>query len=142
MNSQSTGKMPVGPTAKMAVLQLRSLIPKRIEIKPIIRRQSGVMFQTIDITLRPMLDVLGTAVAIQDYFLGKSFEINFVVVASVIKTKKQDDGTMHHCRNQNRADRESCRCAEELTLRGLAVARRPVTQRSNEIAGVQAFLHF
>ena len=85
---QSTGKMPVGPTAKMAVLQLRSLIPKRIEIKPIVRRKSGVMFQTIDITLRPMLDVFGTMVAIQDYILGELLEMNFVTITSTIEAKE------------------------------------------------------
>ena len=117
--------MPVGPTAKMAVLQ--PLIPKRIEIKPIIRRQSGVMFQTIDITLRPMLDVFGAAVAVQDYFLGESLEKNFVAVASVIQTKEQDDGTMHHGGDKDRADWKGCGRAEEVTLRGLAIACRPVT---------------
>jgi hypothetical protein len=85
-NSQSTGKMPVGPTAKMGVLQ--RLIPKRIKIKPIVRCKSGVMLETIDIALRPMLDVFGAVVAIQDYFLGESLKINFVAVASVIETKE------------------------------------------------------
>src|SRR6266513_664439 len=118
------------------------LIPKWIEIEPIVRRKPGVILETIDITLRPMLDVFGVAVAIQDYFLGESLEINFVVVASMIEAKKQDDGTMHHGGNENGADWKGCRCAEELTLRGLPVARRPVTQRSNEKAGVQALLYF
>src|SRR5437763_15572821 len=124
MNSQSTGKMPVGPTAKMAVLQ--RLIPKRIKIKPIVRRKPGVMLETINITLRPMVDVFGAAVAIQDYFLGESLEINFVVVASMIEAKKQDDGTMHYGGDENGADRQGWRCAEELTLRSFAVARRPI----------------
>src|SRR6266700_1336388 len=109
----------------MAVLQ--RLIPKRIEIKPMVRRKPGVMLETI---------------AIQDYFLGESLKKNFVAVASMIEAEEQDDGTMHHGGDENGADRKGCRCAEELTLRGLAVARRPVTQRSNEKAGVQALLYF
>ena len=124
----------------MAVLQ--RLIPKRIKIKPIVRRNPGVMLETIDITLRPMLDVFGATVAIQDYFLGESLKKNFVAVASMIEAEEQDDGTMHHGGDENGADRKGCRCAEELTLRGLAVARRPVTQRSNEKAGVQTLLYF
>src|SRR6266496_3941558 len=119
MNSQSTGKMPVGSTAsprrvrsladKMAVLQ--RLIPKRIKIKPIVRRNPGVMLETIDITLRPMLDVFGATVAIQDYFLGESLKKNFVAVASMIEAEEQDDGTMHHGGDENGADRKGCRCA-------------------------------
>src|SRR5437763_11216974 len=140
MNSQSTGKMPVGPTAKMAVLQ--RLIPKRIKIKPIVRRNPGVMLETIDITLRPMLDVFGATVAIQDYFLGESLKKNFVAVASMIEAEEQDDGTMHHGGDENGADRKGCRCAEEVTRRGLAVARRPVTERSNEKAGDPTPLYF
>ena len=85
------------------------------------------MFETIDVTLRPMLDVFGAAVAVQDYFIGESLEKNFVAVASVIQTKEQDDGTMHHGGDKDRADRKGCRRAEELTLRGLTVACRPVT---------------
>src|SRR5438093_12139523 len=133
MNSQSTGKMPVGPTAKMAVLQ--RLIPKRIKIKPIVRRNPGVMLETIDITLRPMLDVFGATVAIQDYFLGESLKKNFVAVASMIEAEEQDDGTMHHGGDENGADRKGCRCAEELKLRGLGVAPRLVTRLSSENCG-------
>ena len=64
------------------------LIPKRIEIKPIVRRKPGVMLETIDITLRPMLDVFSAAVAIQDYLLGESLEINLVTIASTIEAKE------------------------------------------------------
>jgi hypothetical protein len=46
------------------------------------------MLETIDIALRPMLDVFGAVVAIQGYFLGESLEMNFVAVASVIETKE------------------------------------------------------
>jgi hypothetical protein len=84
---QSTPKaFGVGSTAKMAVLQ--RLIPKWIKIKPIVRRKPGVMLETIDITLRPIFDVFGAVVAIQDYFLGESLEINFVAVVSKIETKE------------------------------------------------------
>src|SRR5207248_7111628 len=59
---------------EMAALQ--RLIPKRIEIKPIVRRKPGVMLKAIDITLCPMLNVFGAAIAIQDYFLREPLEIN------------------------------------------------------------------
>ena len=85
------------------------------------------MLETIDITLRPMLYVFGAAVAVQDYFLGESLEKNLVAVASMIKTKEQDDGTMHHRGDKDRADWKGCGRAEELTLRGLTIACRPVT---------------
>src|SRR5438105_4678740 len=119
--------MPVWPHSQDGCATVARLIPKRIKIKPIIRGKPGVMLETIDVTSRPMLDVFSAAIPIQDYFLGESLEINFVAVASTIETKEQDDGTMHHCGNENRADRESCRRAEELTLRRLAIARRPIT---------------
>src|SRR5207253_10137868 len=134
--------MPVWPHSQDGFATVARLIPKRIKIKPIVRRKPGVMLETIDITLRPMLDVFGAAVPIQDYFLGESLEINFVAVPSMIEAKEQDDGTMHHGGDENGADRKGCWRAEELTLRGLAVARRPVAQRSNEKAGIQTLLYF
>ena len=85
------------------------------------------MLETIDITLRPVLDVFGAAVAVQDYFLGESLEKNLVAVASMIKTKEQDDRTMHHRGDKDRADWKGCGRAEELTLRGLTIACRPIT---------------
>ena len=46
------------------------------------------MLETIDITLRPMLDVFCTMVAIQDYFLGELLEMNFVAITSTIEAKE------------------------------------------------------
>src|SRR5438477_13177013 len=86
--------MPVWPHSQDGFATVARLIPKRIKIKPIVRRKPGVMLETIDITLRPMLDVFGATVAIQDYFLGESLKINFVAVASTIEAKEQDDGAM------------------------------------------------
>src|SRR5258705_9697144 len=100
------------------------LIPKRIKVKPVVRGKSRVMLETTDITLRPMLDVFGAAVAVQDYFLCESLKKNFVAVASVIQTKKQDDGTKHHRGDKDRADWKRCGRAEELTFRGLSIACR------------------
>ena len=85
------------------------------------------MLETIDITLRPVLDVFGAAVAVQDYFLGESLKKNLVAVAPMIKTKEQNNGTVHHGGDKDRADWKGGRRAEELTLHGLTIACRPIT---------------
>jgi hypothetical protein len=74
----------------------RPLIPKWIEIEPVVRRKPRVMLQAIDVALHPMLDVLRPPVAIQDYFLSQSLEVNFVVVAPAVKAEKQNDRAMHN----------------------------------------------
>src|SRR5256885_14807378 len=84
------------------------LIPKPIKVKPIVRCKSRVMLETIDVTLRPMLDVFGAAVAGEDYFLGESLEKNFVAGGSLIKNQKKDEGTKHHSGDKERADWEGC----------------------------------
>jgi hypothetical protein len=78
--------MPVGPTGETPVLQIS--IPERIKVKPIVRRQSGIMFQAIDVALRPMLDVFRAMLPIQNDFVGEFFEENFIVIASTINPEK------------------------------------------------------
>ena len=68
--------------------QRRHLIPKWIEIKPIVRCKPGVVFQAIDVTLNPPLYVFGAVVAIQDDFLGESLEIDLVALAPTIKAEE------------------------------------------------------
>jgi len=84
------------------------------------------MLQPIGVALRPMLGVLYAPVAIQDYFPGQLLEVNFVTVAAAVNAEKQDDRAMHDRRKQDRAGRESSGRAQELALRGLAVARYAV----------------
>ena len=85
------------------------------------------MFQAIDVALRPTLNVFGAMLAIQNYFVGEFFEMNFVAVASAIDTEEQNDRAMHHGRNHDGADRKRSGGAEELTLRSLSIARRSIT---------------
>ena len=98
------------------------LIPKRIKVEPVIRRKPRVIFQAIDVTLHPMLDVLCAPVGIQNYFLSQSLELNFVVVTAAINAEKQDDGAMHDSWEQDRTGRECGRRTQEVALRGLAIA--------------------
>src|SRR5438132_14012634 len=117
--------MPARPTGKMPVLRTAS-IPKRVKIKPIVRREPGIMFQTIDVALRPMLDVFGAMLAIQNDFVGEFLEIDFVTVASSINPEEQDDRAMHHGCNHDGADRKRNGCAEKLTLHSLSITRRTI----------------
>src|SRR2546421_12886624 len=104
------------PKAFMQAWKPSELIPKRIEVKPVVRRATGVMLQSLGIALRPMLNVFGPAFTIQNDFVGEMLEVNFVAVPAVIDAEKQNHRTMHHCSKQNRAGRKSGRRAEELAL--------------------------
>src|SRR5947207_6921576 len=100
----------------MQALKPSALIPKRIEVKPVVWRATDVVLQPLGIALRPMLNVFGPAFAIQNYFIGEMLEINFVAVPAVIKAEEQNHRTMHHCGKQNRAGRERGRRAEKFAL--------------------------
>ena len=64
------------------------LIPKRVKVKPVVRRKPHVMLQPLDIALRPMLDVAGAVIAIQIYLLGEMLELNLVTVPAAVETEK------------------------------------------------------
>ena len=49
---------------------------------------------------------------------------------------------MHHGGDKDRADWKGGGRAEELTLRGLTIACRPVTQCSNKKAAIEALFYF
>ena len=53
-----------------------------------------------------MLNVFGAAVAMQNYLAGKMLKVNFVAPATTIKAEEQDNRTMHHGGEQNRAGRK------------------------------------
>src|ERR1700748_3031245 len=92
------------------------LIPEAVKVEPIVWSEPGIMFQSIDITLRPMLNAFGPMLAIQDNFVGEFLEIDFVAVPSTINPEEQDDRAMHHGCNHNGANRKSSRGTKEMTL--------------------------
>ena len=64
--------------------------------------------------------------AIQNDFVGKLFEIDFVTIAPAINAEEQDDGAMHHGRNHDGANRKRSGGAEELTLHSFSITRRTI----------------
>ena len=84
------------------------------------------MFQAIDVALCPLLDVFDAVLPLQNDFVREFFEIDFIPISSPINTEEQNDGTMHHGRNYEGADRECRWRAEELTPRSFPIARRTI----------------
>ena len=66
----------------------RSLVPKRVEVKPVIRCKARIMLKALGVALHPKVNVFGTTSAIQDDFVGKVFEVNFIVVSAAIQPEK------------------------------------------------------
>ena len=54
------------------------------------------MLQPLDIALRPVLDVLRAAIAIQNNLLSEMLEVNFVMISAAVEAKKKDNRAMHH----------------------------------------------
>src|SRR5438045_3593313 len=105
-----------------------SLVPERKKVKPIVRRETGVVLEPSDIALRPLLQIVGTIVPMDGDFLGEFLEVNFVTIAAAIEAEEEDHGTMHDGRDQKRAGRESGRSSQELALGGFAVVRDAIPQ--------------
>src|SRR5205814_8365188 len=58
-------------------LRKRSIL-KRVEVKPIIRREARVVLPPLGITLHPTVDVLRAVIAIQAYVIREMLEGNVV----------------------------------------------------------------
>src|SRR6266487_4724274 len=95
-----------------------SLIPERIKVEPVVRRQPRIMLQSLDVALHPRLDLLGAMLPIQHDLAGEMFEVNVVAIIAAVEAEEQNDGAMHHGSKQYRASRQGCRRAEKLTSCG------------------------
>src|ERR1051325_6814347 len=73
----------------------RRRVPEWIKIEPVVRRNPRVMFEPINVALRPLLDLVGALSARQRDFVGKLLEKNFVTVPAAIETEKENNGAMH-----------------------------------------------
>src|SRR5438132_2319301 len=109
------------------LLTRRSLIPKGIKVKPVVRRKTRVMLQSLSVALHPKLGLLGATMPIQNDHVGKMFEINFVTLPPAIEPKKQNDRATHHGSKDDRAGWERSRHTQELTLSCLVAAGDAVT---------------
>src|SRR5262245_13574535 len=103
------------------------LIPKGIEVKPIVRCTTRIMLQPRHVLLYPGLDLLGAMVAIQKNRVGEMFEMNFVAVPAAVEAEEQNHRTMHHGSKQNWSGREGGRPAKKMTLRRLVGAENAIT---------------
>src|SRR6266496_3690198 len=123
------------------ILRRRSLVPKRIEVKPIVRRNARVMLQALGVALHPQLDLLSPTIAVQCDRVGKMFEINFVTISAAVETEKQNNGTTRHGGKHDWADRKRCRTAKELALGCFTIALHPVAYSADEEHSIQIFLN-
>src|SRR5262249_24940390 len=94
-----------------------SLVPERINVEPIARRETRIMLQPRDVALHPRLNLLGTMFPIQYDLVGERFEANVIAVPAAVEAEKQDDGAMHHGSKQNRPGRQGGGRAKEVTTR-------------------------
>ena len=63
------------------------------------------MLQPRDVALHPRLDLLGAMLPIQHDLVGEMFEVNVVAIPTAVEAEEQNDGAMHHGREQNRTGR-------------------------------------
>ena len=63
---------------------------------------------------------------IQHDLVGEMFEVNVVAIPAAVEAEEQNDGAMHHGSKQNRAGRQGCRRAEEVTARCLIGAENAI----------------
>src|SRR5207253_3333497 len=102
------------------------LIPKRVEVKPIVRCKARIMLKALGIAFHPKVNIFGAASAIQDDLVGKLFEVNFIVVPAAIQAKKQNNGRTHRGSKQDRTRWKRRGRAEKLTMRCFIAARNAI----------------
>ena len=101
----------------------QSLIPERVKVEPVVRRETRIMLQPRDVALHPGLNLARAMLPIQNDLVGEMFEVNVVPISAAIQTEEQDDGAMHYSTKQNRAGWKRGRRAEEVTARCLVCAK-------------------
>src|ERR1044071_3719245 len=106
------------------------LIPKRIEVEPVVGCKMRIMFEALGVTLHPELNIFRATIAIQIDLVGKMFEVNFVAIAAPVESKKQNHRTTHHGSKQDWAGWERSRRVQELTPRCLFGAKDAVAQHA------------
>jgi hypothetical protein len=116
-----------------------SLVPEWIKVEPVIRRESRVVLQPISIALRPLLELAGPPVAVQNNFIGEMFEMDFVTIASAIKAEEQNDRAMHERGDDDGASRE-CRAGPEKSANGgFVVFGDAIAESADEETALQVF---
>src|SRR4029450_8079031 len=120
------------PLKLCKVLTWWSLGPKRIEVKPVVRRMAREMLQALGVALHPQLDLLRPTIAIQCDLVGKMFEVNFVTLPAPVETEEQNNGTMRRGGKHDWPDRKRGWPAKEFTLGCLTIARYAVAQSPDE----------
>ena len=65
-----------------------SLIPERIKVEPVVRRQTRVMLQAREVALCPRLRLLRAMLPIQHDFISERFEINVVAIPAAIEAEE------------------------------------------------------
>src|SRR4029453_13443691 len=94
-----------------------NLVPERIKIEPVERRETRIMLQPRDVALHPRLDFLGPMLSIQHDLVGEMFEENIVGISAGGQPEEKKDGATHRGSKQNRPSRQGRRRANEMTAR-------------------------
>src|ERR1700758_3286332 len=105
----------IRPGKKQEQEQENRLIPERIKVEPVVRRQTRIMLQPRDVTLNPRLNLIRAMLPIQHDLVGEMFEVNVVAVPAAVEAEEQNDGAMHHGSKQDRSGRQGGGRAEEVT---------------------------
>ena len=64
------------------------LIPERIKVEPVVRRQTRVMLQAREVALCLRLRLLRAMLPIQHDFISEMFEINVVAIPAAIEAEE------------------------------------------------------
>src|SRR5206468_4715481 len=109
------------------------LVPKRVKVKPVIRRKTRIMLESLGVALHPEVGLLGATIPLQNDHVGEVFEINFIAVPATIEPEKQDNRATHHGSKEGRARWERSWRTQELTLSCLVRTEDAVAQHADEI---------
>ena len=71
--------------------QLPLFFPKIIKIAPIVSCHVAVVFQTVGITLGPLLNLLISPIPVDGHLFGEQFKMDLVADASAVKPEEKDD---------------------------------------------------
>src|SRR5680860_742710 len=65
--------------------------PKIIKVEPIVGRQTAVVFQSVGVTLGPLLNLHVSMPSVDRHLIGEQFEMNLVAIPSAVKPEEEHD---------------------------------------------------
>src|SRR4249920_1098451 len=117
------------------------IVPKLIEVKPIVRRTAADAFKSIGVPLRPLLQIGGPVFMRKLHRIGEGLKVHLIPVPSPVESEKQDYRGTDDMGQSYRSDRKPGFTAQEITDNSLIVLHHTIAHDADYTAPIKTFFH-